>query len=203
LITVEIRRSSIRLKPSKRLSLEGLRLAKMVAPYLGGPYHAYYSSRARRARDTLKGLGFPTYREVEEFDPLPAAFDRFERELLLRQRQTGCNFLQGYLGIPEAREELRIIGRRLVEAVHKIVRKLPPEGRALIVSHSGVIEALGLIVREEDDPSYVSEALRHLEGLAFEFVGGEIRQMRVLRIPGDVITGFSSIQKNDNVLAGE
>ena len=188
--TIEIRRASLRVKPEKKLSKQGVKLARALAPYLGGPYHAYYASTAKRSRETLRALGFPTCHKVKAFAPLPDVFDRFERDLLAWQRHTGGSSLQGYLAIPEARERLEALGRRCLDEVLAIAKKLQPGGRALVVSHSAVIEALGMAAHPETDPSYVSDELRHLEGVALDIVDGVVSQLRILRLPQEVVAGL-------------
>jgi broad specificity phosphatase PhoE len=183
---IEVRRNSVRAKPAKGLSETGVELARAVAPYLGGAYHAYYTSPTRRCRETLESLGFPTFRRVKVLGPLPDAFDRFEQDLLAQQLRTGCGFLAGYMTIPAARELLMKVGARVLKTVRRIARKIPSGGRALVISHSGVIEATGMAARGTEDSSFLLPELGHLEGIVIELVDDVVRQVRVLRLPGDV-----------------
>ena len=118
--------------------------------------------------------------------PLPEAFDRFERDLLAQQIRTGCGFLAGYMAIPAARELLVKLGSRILKTVRRIARGIPSGGRALVISHSGVIEAAAMAARGTADPSFLLPELGHLEGVVIELVDDVVRQVRVLRLPGGV-----------------
>lgn len=181
--TVELRMHSLRVKPAKGLSGAGVELARAAAGTLGGAYHAYYTASAKRCRETLEAMGFPTYEEVRVFGALPTDLDRFEHDLSAQQLATGCRYMDGYLNIPAARAVLQTLGMDLVREVRKIARGLLPGARALAISHAETIEVLWMAARAEGTAGFPGGELRPLDGVAIDVVDDRIRHVRVVRLP--------------------
>lgn len=183
--TIEVRLHSLRVKPAKGLSASGLTLARDAASTFGGAFSAYYTGPARRCRETLEAMGFPVYEERDVFGALPNELDGFERELTAQQLATGCRYMDGYLAIPGARAILQERGQELVSEVHRLAKQLLAAGRALVISHAETIELLWMAARAEGAPGFPGGELRPLDGVAIDVVDERIRQVRVVRLPGE------------------
>lgn len=181
---IELRRNSQWTKSTGTLSDAGARLVEQARPHMGGPYHAYYTSPSRRCRATLRALGFATFAEVEKFGRLPQWFYRFQSGLVSRTGPSATPFLEGYLAHPEARERLLRHGTAVLDQVKKAARRLPPGGRALVLTHLLTIELAAMTARGDENPAAIGAEIRPLEGVALEIdFDDRVAAVRELRLP--------------------
>lgn len=178
-----MRRNSQWTKSTASLSESGERAAIAARAHLGGPYHAYYTSPSKRCRHTLRALGFATWREEKRFGRLPKWFDRFQHGLV-QEGPAPRPFLEGYLAHPESRTRLLRHGAAALEAVRKVAARLPPDARALVMSHQLTIELVAMMARGDENPAAIGRELAPLEGVAIDFDdGGRVGAVRELRLP--------------------
>lgn len=139
---VEIFRHSKR-GEGKGLSEEGRELARRARSLLADRYDLCVSSPKERARETLEALGFERY-EVDEAFTAVNPWEPFDAEVSKQAKERGIIPLAACWELPEALNYLRMQGETFLSAVKRIARKLPEEGRALVVSHGGILEAAAL-----------------------------------------------------------
>jgi broad specificity phosphatase PhoE len=191
--TVELRRNSQWTRTSATLSEAGARLVDLARPQLGGPYHAYYSSPSRRCRATMRALGHATFARSDKFGRLPRWFNRFQSGLEAGDGRSGTPFLEGYLAHPEARQRLLRRGAGVLDAVRKVARRLPDEGRALVITHLLTIELVAMVARNDENPALIGRELSPLEGVAMELEDdGRVIAVRELRLPDAVLAALES-----------
>ncbi|HEV2519968.1 MAG TPA: histidine phosphatase family protein [Thermoplasmata archaeon] len=170
---LEIRRHSLRDRPSEHLSPEGIALAREVGRACG-PFDRAYSSPHPRALETLREMGGPTPTVLEEWADLGDAVSReidwpapFSRYAVLLGRDSAV-----------ARK-----GRQLIEAVEGIVRELPEEGTGVLVTHGGFPEIVSVTLFPEEDHRGWGGPIRCLEGARIAFRAGRPDAVTVRRLP--------------------
>src|SRR5579863_2243942 len=139
---VEIFRHSMR-GEGKGLSEEGRLLARRARAMLLPPYELCISSPKERARETMEAFGFDRY-EVDEAFTAFNPWGPFEEAVQKLAKERGISPLAACWEIPEALNYARLQGETMLGAVRRIARKLSEGGRALVVSHGGILEAAAL-----------------------------------------------------------
>lgn len=172
---VEIFRHSKR-GEGKGLNEEGRQLARRARAMLSPHYDLCVSSPKERARETLESFGFNRY-ELDEAFTAVNPWEPFDEAVQELAKERGITPLAACWGIPEALNYLRLQGETMIVAIKRIARKLPEGGRALVVSHGGILEAAAL----HACPNY-----------ALEEIGGEIGFCKglVFKIDGDNLAGI-------------
>ena len=130
---LEMRRHSLRVRPSEHLSQEGVTLARRVGEGRG-PFHLVLTSPALRAVETAVAMGFAI---TETYQPVALAGEEW---LALDQLMPE--------GTPFARRALVMkedpLAARYGEALRRqwmaVAQSLPEGGRALVVSHGGYLD---------------------------------------------------------------
>lgn len=163
---VEIFRHSMR-GEGKGLSEEGRLLARRARATLSPHYDLCVSSPKERARETLEAFGFDRYEVDESFTAVNpwAPFDAAVQEVA---KLRGTSPLAACWGIPEALNYLRLQGETMIVAIKRIARKLPEGGRALVVSHGGILEAAALHGCSEYALEEIGGEIGFCEGVVFE-----------------------------------
>jgi len=178
---VEVFRHSKR-GEGKGLSEEGRKLAVRARALLAPHYDLVVSSPKERARETMAALGFESYQVDEAFTavnpwaPFDAAVGRLAKE-------RGTIPLAACWEIPEALTYLRMQGETFLRAIKRIARKLPEAGRALIVSHGGILEAAALLGCPRYELSELGGEIGFCEGVVFELDGDRLSGVEVKRLP--------------------
>jgi broad specificity phosphatase PhoE len=165
---LELRRHSMRVGSGQHLSQEGVDLARRVGATMG-PFDRVVTSTLPRAFETAIAMGFAVDEQVEALGAMSA---EVAREV---DWQGGCAEFQRAARLGGAttgyvQEQGRLL-RRLAEA-------LPEDGRALVVSHGGILEALAVGGLPDRDWSAWTESAGYCEGVrlrhdAGRFVGAE------------------------------
>lgn len=172
---VEIFRHSKR-GEGKGLSEEGRQLARRARAMLAPHYDLCVCSPKERARETMEAFGYNRYEVDEAFTAVNpwAPLDEAVQELA---KVRGTSQLAACWGIPEALNYLRLQGETMMVAIKRIARKLPEGGRALVVSHGGILEAA---------------ALHACAAYALEEIGGEIGFCEgvVFKVDGENLAGI-------------
>ena len=128
---LEVRRHSIRVKPSQHLNQVGVTLARRVGEGIG-PFARVISSPKNRAVETAIAMGFAVDLEMDELGELgkgvedevdwDAGFAAFAR-VLSHDGPT------------------RKFATHLARLWTKLIEEIPDGGRLLIVTHGGIVEA--------------------------------------------------------------
>lgn len=165
----------------KGLSEEGRELARRARALLASHYDLCVSSPKERARETMEALGFERY-EVDEAFTAVNPWEPFDAQVTLLAGERGITPLAACWEIPEALSTLRLRGETYLGAVKRIARKLPEEGRALIVSHGGILEAAALHGCARYELAELGGEIGFCEGVVFKFDGENLSGIDVRRL---------------------
>ncbi|HEV2234419.1 MAG TPA: histidine phosphatase family protein [Terriglobia bacterium] len=164
----------------KGLSKEGRELARRAGILLSPHYDLSISSPRERARETMEAFGFDRY-EVDEAFNAVNPWEPFDAEVLKLAKERGITPLAACFEIPEALNYLRLQGETLVGAIKRIARKLPEEGRALVVSHGGMIEAAALHACARYELNEIGGEIGLCEGVIFYLDNEKLLSVEVKR----------------------
>jgi broad specificity phosphatase PhoE len=178
---VEVFRHSKR-GEGKGLSEEGRELAQRARAALAPSYDLCVSSPKERARETMEAFGFENY-ELDEAFTAVNPWEPFDAEVSSLARERGVSPLAACWQIPDALSFLKLQGETFLGGVKRVARKLPENGRALVVSHGGIPEAAALHGCARYELSELGGEIGFCEGVAFNFEGGELVGIRVKRLP--------------------
>jgi len=184
---VEIFRHAKRGK-GKGLSEEGRDLALRARALLAPHYDLCVSSPKERARETLVVLGFERY-EVDEAFTAVNPWGPFDAQVTKLAKERGIIPLAACWLLPEALNYLRMQGETFLAAVKRIARKLPEEGRALVVSHGGILEAAALHGCLRYHLDELGGEIGFCEGVVFIFEGEKLKWVEVKRLPKSASEG--------------
>jgi broad specificity phosphatase PhoE len=177
---VEVFRHSKR-GEGKGLSEEGRELARRARTLLAPHYDACVSSPKERARETMEALGFERY-EVDEAFTAVNPWEPFDAQVMKLARERGIIPLAAGWEIPDALSYLKLQGETFLGAVKRISRKLPEEGRALVVSHGGILEAAALHGCARYELGELGGEIGFCEGVVFRFDGEKLAGVEVKRL---------------------
>lgn len=177
---VEVFRHSKR-GEGKGLSEEGRELALRARSLLSPHYDLCVSSPKERAQETMQAFGFERY-EVDEAFTAINPWEPFDGEVSKLAKDRGISSLAACWEIPEALNYLRMQGETFLGALKRIARKLPLEGRALVVSHGGTLEAAALHGCERYDLKEIGGEIGFCEGVVFNFDGDKLAGVEVKRM---------------------
>lgn len=166
---VEVFRHSKR-GSGKGLSEEGRELARCAQCLLASHYDLCVSSPKERARETIEALGFSHY-EIDEAFSAVNPWEPFDAQVSKLAKERGIISLAACWEIPEALNYLRLEGETFLGAVKRLARKLPEEGRALVVSHGGILDAAALLGCRRYHLDEIGGDIDFCEGVVFRFEG--------------------------------
>lgn len=166
----------------KGLSEEGRELARQSRALLAPHYDVVISSPKERARETLEAFGFERY-ELDDAFTAVNPWEPFDAEVSRIAKERGIIPLAACWEIPEALNYLKLQGETFLAAVRRIARKLPENGRALVVSHAGILEAAALHGFPRYDLNEIGGELSFCEGVVFRFDDDQLTGVEVKRLP--------------------
>lgn len=164
----------------KGLSEEGRELARRAGILLSPHYDLCVSSPKERACETMEAFGFDRY-EVDEAFTAVNPWEPFDAEVLKLAKEHGTSQLAACWQVPEALNYLRMQGETLIGAIKRIARKLPEEGRALVVSHGGIIEAAALHACARYELNEIGGEIGLCEGVIFYLDNEKLLSVEVKR----------------------
>jgi len=166
----------------KGLSDEGRELALRARTLLAARYDLCISSPKQRAGETMEVLGFELYETDEAFTAVNP-WEPFDAEVTKLAKARGIIPLAACWEIPEALNYLRLQGETFLGAVKRVARKLPDEGRALVVSHGGILEAAALHGCPRYELAELGGEIGFCEAVVFKFDGEKLAGVEVKRLP--------------------
>ena len=178
---VEVFRHSKR-GAGKGLSEEGRELALRARSLLASHYDLCVSSPKERARETLGLLGFE-HCEIDEAFTAVNPWEPYDAVVTKLAKERGIIPLVACWEIPEALNYLRMQGETFLGAVKRVARKLPEEGRALVVSHGGILEAAALHGCPRYHLDELGGEIGFCEGVVFKLEGENLAGIEVKRLP--------------------
>jgi len=167
---------------SKGLNEEGRELARRARPLLAPRYDLCVSSPKERARETMEVFGFPSY-DVDEAFTAVNPWEPFDEAVTKLAKEKGITPLAACWFVPEALKYLRFQGETLLGAIHRIARKLPEGGRALVVTHGGILEAAALLGGPRYELDELGGEISFCEGIVFRLEGERLAGIEVRRMP--------------------
>lgn len=177
---VEVFRHSKR-GESKGLSEEGRALARRARELLAPHYDLVVSSPKDRARETLEVFGFDRFDVDEAFNAVNP-WEPFDDQVSNLAQERGVTPLAACWEIPEALNYLRLQGETYLGAVRRLARRLPESGRALVVSHGGILEAAALHGCPRYHLDELGGEIALCEGVVFVLEGERLAGVEVKRL---------------------
>ncbi len=169
---IEHRRHSIRIKPSKHLSQEGVNLARRVGNGMEY-FDQVYSSTAPRAIDTAFAMGYSVDETLEMISQTP---EDIENDV-----EWGTDF-QGYLEAYQRSEAVAKYSKELADFHQELVSELPNSSKVLIISHGGLIELAAIGCFPNEDYASWGGPLDCCEGVRIYLDKGEFQYIELLRV---------------------
>ncbi|MDF2628895.1 MAG: hypothetical protein K0R39_2726 [Symbiobacteriaceae bacterium] len=170
---IEHRRHTMRVKPGQHLSQAGVDLARMVGQEMG-PFDLVVTSTVPRAFETAIAMGFAVDEQTDLLASLP---DGFEDEVAWD------------VGIARIAEVIRRnpggmaaqFARHLAALHREIAARLPENGRALVISHGGIVEATAIGCKPDENYAAWGPAFGYCEGLRIYFSATACERVEMLR----------------------
>jgi broad specificity phosphatase PhoE len=169
---LELRRHTMRVMPGQHLSQAGVELARRVGSTMGR-FDRVVTSTIPRAFETAIAMGFAVDEQREELGLMP---DEVAREI---DWQGGCAALQ------HAARAGGVTARYVAEqgrVLREIAQALPVGGRALVISHGGIVEAGAVGCLPDYDFSAWTESASYCEGIRLRFDGHRFIDAAPLRL---------------------
>ena len=171
---IELRRHTMRVQPTQHLSQEGVRRARRVGESMG-PFNLVVTSRLGRAYETAIAMGFAVDRQSATLNTADA---EATREL---------DFPSGFSRLTEIMEAGGAATRfslKLAAFLSDVALRLPEDGRALVISHGGFVEAATIVSLPDHDLTQWGPACDYCEGVELMYFGGICVNGRILRQGG-------------------
>jgi broad specificity phosphatase PhoE len=160
----------MRSRPGKHLTREGVHLARDVGANLGG-FDLVVTSTLPRAIETAIAMGYASDEQLKDLGSVLGADKDGWRD--------GC---AAWSEAMAQSDRVRKAAHKHADILRRIAASIPDEGRALVVSHGGVIE-LGVIgLRPDHDYSAWTHTWGYCEGVRLHFEGETCTGADTLRL---------------------
>jgi broad specificity phosphatase PhoE len=171
--TIEHRRHTMRRKPGKHLSQAGVDRARRVGEALGH-FDLVVTSSVARAFETAIAMGYAVDERLDELAAIP---DEVMDEV---DWWKGCAaFARAAPRGGAVADYCREMGRLM----RGLAKRLPDGGRALVVSHGGIVEAATVGALPDFDYTSFGHSCSFCEGTRLFFDGGHFVSAEILRVP--------------------
>lgn len=173
---IEHRRHAKRAKPGKHLAQEGVDMARRLGDEIGS-FDLVVTSDKPRAIETAIAMGFAPTETVDDLSDFTAE--------LTRETEWDAGFA----------EMARVVGNRPnspasgvaqkhASIVEEIAERLPEDGRALVISHGGIVEIGTVAALPGHDFSEWDYALGFCEGVRLSYQDGAFVGAELLTVAG-------------------
>jgi len=169
---LEVRRHTMRVEHGQHLSQAGVSLARRVGNALG-PFDRVVTSTVPRAFETAIAMGFAV---DEQLDQLSTLEDGVSAEIDWR-----AGFAVFARVIRQGGATARFAFRQ-ADLWRSIVRALPDSGRALIITHGGIVEAGAVACLPQVDHATWGPSCDYCEGVRLAFDGEQFTAAELLRV---------------------
>ena len=170
--TLEVRRHTMRTRTGQHLTQAGVELARRVGNTLG-PFKRVVTSTLPRAFETAIAMGFAVDEQVEQLAMMGdevAAVVQWNAGFAAWARASAANAV------------VAMYARNMADAWRSIVRAVPENGAALIVSHGGIVEGGTIGCLPPDVPVSFGSFCNYCEGVRLSFDGHAFVNAQVLRV---------------------
>ncbi len=168
---LEVRRHTMRVKPSKHVCKAGVVLARRVGNSMG-PFDRVVTSDVARAFESAIAFGFAVDEQLSEL----AEYDQDINEEVDRDADFNALARAVRKGGAAAR-----LAHRQTRLWQSIAASVPDNGRTLVVSHGGIIELGAIGCLPDADHASWGAALDYCEGVRLNFDGQEFVAIEMLR----------------------
>ena len=168
---LEVRRHTMRNKPGKHLSQPGIDLARHLGDTVG-KFNLVVSSPKPRAIETAIAMGFAIDQEIEEI-----GLDQINPKLW-EEISPEADF--GTWSQTQSKLAQQLVQQQAT-AWQKILDQLPEGGRALLVTHGGLIEAGAVAFLPEATHALWGKPCSYCEGLRISS-DGKTRNIEIIRL---------------------
>jgi len=169
---IELRRHSMRVRPSPHLTQEGVDKARRVGESLGD-FNLVISSRAPRAIETAVAMGYAVDEIMEEVSTTP---DELNQEVIW-----GVDFLQ-YFEVVKKGEKTTKYASDMALFIKKIAELVENDQSILIVSHGGLIELTTIGCFPTENYERWGEPLDTCEGVRIYLENKEFKKIDLVRV---------------------
>jgi broad specificity phosphatase PhoE len=173
---IEHRRHTMRVKPGDHLSQAGVDLARHVGATMGR-YDLVVTSPVARAFETAIAMGFAVDEQWPALAPPPEAV------------QDEANWEKGCAEYARAAQLGGATAHYLSDLAEQflaLAHRLPEGGRALVVSHGGVVEAATVACLPDKDYFGWTTSSDYCEGVRLYLINGQFSDAEALRLnPSD------------------
>jgi broad specificity phosphatase PhoE len=175
--TIEHRRHTMRAKPGHHLNQAGVELARRVGGTLGR-FDRVVTSRVPRAYETAIAMGYAVHEQIDLLSQSPEGL-----AAEVDWRDGAATFARA----ARADGVTARYARELAELMRSLAAALPEEGRALVVSHGGIVEASAVGCRPDEDFAGWGPACGYCEGIRLRFDGDRCVGAELLREAGSLL----------------
>lgn len=168
---LETRRHSMRAIPGQHLTQAGIDLARRIGSTIG-PFERVVTSTLPRAFETAIAMGFAVDEQLEALSMMAAGV---EDEI---------NWDAGFAAWAQVIKQGGAASRFAqlqADVLRSIVRSVPDGGRALVVSHGGIVEAGAIGCLLPDIPPIGGAYCSYCEGARLVFEGDRVVKFEILR----------------------
>ena len=171
---LEVRRHTMRKQPGIHLSQEGVTLARRIGDTIG-PFDRVVTSTLERAFETAIAMGFAVDEQVELLAQMGEGVDA--------EVDWSAGFAAFAAAIARGGATARFAAE-LAALWREIVSALPDGGRALVISHGGIVEAGAIGCLPGADHASWGRGLDYCEGVRLGFDGEQFASVEILRLEG-------------------
>jgi broad specificity phosphatase PhoE len=168
---LEVRRHTMRAMPGQHLTQAGVDLARRIGNTLG-PFDRVVTSTLPRAFETAIAMGFTVNEQLEQLSMMDSA--------VADEINWAAGFAAWARAISQGRAAARFAHAQ-AETLRDIVRTLPEDGRALVISHGGIVEAGAIGCWPPDRPVPDEAYCNYCEGVRLTFDGDKVIDVAILR----------------------
>ena len=168
---LEVRRHSMRAIPGAHLTQAGVDLARRIGNTIG-PFERVVTSTLPRAFETAIAMGFAVNEQLDLLNTMESAVaDEIEWD---------AGFAEWARVIKQGRAAARF-AQVQADLLRSIVRTLPDGGRALVVSHGGIVEAGTIGCLLPDIPPIAGNYCGYCEGARLMFEHERVIKFEIVR----------------------
>jgi broad specificity phosphatase PhoE len=168
----------MRTQPGQHLSQAGVTLARQVGESMGH-FDRVVTSTLPRAFETAIAMGFAVDAQDARLSTMGEGVD------------AEVHWQSGFAAFARAATQGGATTRFVQEQamlLRQVVETVPEGGRALVVSHGGILEAGAVGCMPETDHAAWGAACDYCEGIRFTYARGQFSHAEVLRVPGTTLT---------------
>ncbi len=171
---IEVRRHTMRHKPGKHLTQEGVDLARQVGNDMG-PFDRVITSKSARAFETAIAMGFAVDDFATELSTIP--------NKALSQIADASTFAE-YAQAIRNHKAIARFAESQAEYWRSVAKSLQEDECALLISHGGMMEAGTVASLPEADHTAWGAGFGYCEGVRLSFDGTDFADAEILRVGG-------------------